>query len=177
VLTDLRASSLLVDADKLFINGRPQKNYYYGYRGGIVPPPPPPPLFPGFGGDAIPTPLPSWESSSDRLLIFDLRAGRLALAFDKPTRMFNMQLMGAQQNKLYVNVGGGGYNGNGSEGDGILVIDVSRPAAPTGVRFLRTLGHATHIELFGNDVYVASGHFGLSHLDLTAPPAIPIQSM
>jgi len=113
-------------------------------------------------------------------MIFDLAANKLALAYDKPTRMYNVQLMGTHQGKLFVNLAGSGspyyydgYYGYGG-GDGILVVDVSAPAAPRGVTFLRTLGFATHIEFFGDDVYVASGYFGLSHLSLTAPPAIPI---
>jgi hypothetical protein len=94
--------------------------------------------------------------------------------------MYNVQLMGTNQGKLFVNLAGSGspYYYDGSYGygggDGILVVDVSTPAAPRGVRFLRTLGFATHIEFFGDDAYVASGYFGLSHLSLAAPPAIPV---
>ena len=43
------------------------------------------------------------------------------------------------------------------------------------MKFLRTLGFATHIEFFGKDVYVAAGHFGLFHLDLAAAPEIPAE--
>ncbi|HEX7596898.1 MAG TPA: hypothetical protein VF518_01720, partial [Polyangia bacterium] len=56
------------------------------------------------------------------------------------------------------------------QGDGIVVVDVSKPSAPIGVSFMRTLGYATHLESFGNDVYVASGYFGLDHLNLLDPP-------
>jgi hypothetical protein len=31
---------------------------------------------------------------------------------------------------------------------------------------MRTLGYATHLESFGDDVYVASGYFGLEHRNL-----------
>ena len=54
---------------------------------------------------------------------------------------------------------------------------MSNPAAPKGVKFMRTLGVASHIEFFNNDVYVASGHFGLYHMDLSAPPDLVVQQM
>jgi hypothetical protein len=186
-LTDLYPSALLVEGDKLLMNARPQKNYFYGfgYPGGVA-----------TGGAATgvatpatsvsvaglvtpaPPPLPSWESTSDRLMIMDTSANQLAITYDQPTRMFNVQLMGTHQGKLYVNLmGGGNYSyydrGAVSGGDGILVIDISNPAAPVGVRFLRTLGFASHIEFFGDDVYVAAGHFGLFHMNLTDPPSLP----
>jgi hypothetical protein len=59
-------------------------------------------------------------------------------------------------------------------GDGILAVDVSKPAQPTGVQFLRTLGWANTMQAFGDDLYVASGYFGLNHLSLTAPAAMPV---
>jgi hypothetical protein len=176
-LTDLYPSALLVEGDKLLMNARPQKNYFYGfgYGGGAV-------ATPGVavspGGVAVPAELPSWETTSDRLIIVDTSQNRLDIAYDKATRMYNVQLMGTHQGKLFVNLmGTGGYSyydrGAVGGGDGILVIDVSKPAAPEGVRFLRTLGYASHIEFFGDDVYVAAGHFGLFHMSLAAPPALP----
>jgi hypothetical protein len=55
------------------------------------------------------------------------------------------------------------------------VIDISNASAPRGVRFLRTLGFATHLEFFGDDVYVASGYFGLFHMNLNAPADLPTE--
>jgi hypothetical protein len=94
--------------------------------------------------------------------------------------MYNTQLMGTHQGKLFVNVmGSGGYNyydkGAVAGGDGILVLDVTNAAAPKGVRFLRTLGYASHIEFFDDDVYVAAGHFGLSHMNLSEAPSLPLE--
>jgi hypothetical protein len=137
---------------------------------------------PGSSGGAsvaAPAPLPSWESTSDRLMIFDTSGKKLAVAYDKPTRMFNIQLMGTHQGKLFINLMGGNNNysyydkGAVYGGDGILVLDVSNPAAPVGDRFLRTLGFASHIEFFNDDVYVAAGHFGLYHMNLADPPSLP----
>jgi hypothetical protein len=90
-----------------------------------------------------------------------------------------MKLMGTHQGKLFVNLTGSGQyyyspDGYGGGGDGILVVDVADSTAPRGIRFLRTLGFATHIEFFDDDVYVASGFFGLSHLSLAAAPDIPV---
>jgi hypothetical protein len=94
--------------------------------------------------------------------------------------MYNVQLMGTHAGKLFVNLAGNGqyydygYGSHGG-GDGILVVDVADPAAPKGVKFMRTLGLATHIEFFGDDVYVASGHFGLYHMNLASPPDLAIE--
>jgi hypothetical protein len=160
----------------LLLNARPQKNYYYGFGyGGDVAVPS---AAPGVGAAAPAPELPSWESTSDHLMIIDTSAKELAIAYDQPTRMFNVQLMGTHQGKLYVNLmGGNNYSyydrGGVPGGDGILVVDFSNPAAPVGVRFLRTLGFASHIEFFGDDVYVAAGHFGLFRMNLTDPPSLP----
>ena len=32
------------------------------------------------------------------------------------------------------------------------------------------VGYATHLESFGDDVYVASGYFGTEHMSLNDPP-------
>jgi hypothetical protein len=174
LLTDLYPSALLIDQGKLLMNARPQKNYYYGFgyptRGVSVPA--------VSSSDAVPAPLPSWETTSDRLIIFDLTNNKLDVAYDRATRMYNTQLMGTHEGKLFVNVmGSNGYNyydrGAVAGGDGILVLDISNGAAPKGVRFMRTLGYASHIEFFGDDVYVAAGHFGLSHMNLSEAPSLP----
>jgi hypothetical protein len=57
-------------------------------------------------------------------------------------------------------------------GDGVLLIDVADPAHPSGVRFVRTLGWASHIDFVGNDGYVAAGNFGSFDIDLGAPATL-----
>jgi hypothetical protein len=106
------------------------------------------------------TGTPSWEQTSDRLMIFDLSTNHLDTAYDQPTKAYALRIMGVQKDRAFLNL----------QGDGIVVVDVSKPTAPIGVRFLRTLGYATHLESFGDDVYVASGYFGLAHLSLLDPP-------
>ncbi len=176
VLTDLYPAALLVDGDRLFINGRPQKNYYWGFPGVGVATPPPLPTAPVGPRPQALAAEPTWETTSDRLMIFDLSSARLTPAYDQATRMYNIQLMGTDKGKLFINLAGnGGYYGGSGGGDGILVVDVSNPQAPRGLRFLRTLGFATHIEVFDQDIYVASGHFGLSHLPANAGNELPIQ--
>ena len=101
-----------------------------------------------------------WETLSDRLLIFDLSANQLSLAYDQPTKAYNLRIMGMDKDRAFLNL----------QGDGIVTVDVSKPAAPIGVSFLRTLGYATHLESFADDVYVASGYFGIEHLNLKDPP-------
>jgi hypothetical protein len=182
VLTDLYPGGLMIEGDKLLLNVRPQVNVFWGASGGggvAVPVATPRPAVGALLADNASS-LPSWETTSDRLMIFDLAAGKLNAVYDQPTRMYNMQLMGTHQGKLFINLAGNpGYYydpfGVGGGGDGILVVDIANPAAPRGIRFLRTLGFATHIEFFGDDIYVAAGHFGLFHLDLKSSPEIPAE--
>jgi hypothetical protein len=178
VLTDVYPGALLIEGDKLLINGRQQINYWYGW--GDVAVGPGRAVGSGTATNGGGAPLPSWETTSDRLMIFDLSGNKLATAYDKPTRMYNMQLMGTHQGKLFINLTGNGqyysyYGYSGGGGDGILVVDVANAGAPRGVKFLRTLGYATHLEFFGDDVYVASGFFGLTHMTLSAGAELPIE--
>lgn len=103
---------------------------------------------------------PTWEQTSDHFMVFDLSANKLDLAYDQPTKAYYMRIMGTQKGRAFLNL----------QGDGIVVIDISTPAAPKPVSFLRTLGYATHLESFGDDVYVASGYFGTEHMSLLDPP-------
>jgi hypothetical protein len=104
-----------------------------------------------------------WDEASDRFMVIDLSANRLDLAYDQPTDSYYMQIMGTQKGRAFLHL----------QADGIVVVDIAKPTAPTPVRFLRTLGYATHLESFGDDVYVASGYFGIDHMSLTEPPSIP----
>jgi hypothetical protein len=104
----------------------------------------------------------SWEQASDRLTIFDLSADRFAVAYDQPTNAYYMRIMGTQKGRAFLNL----------QAAGIVVVDIAKPAAPTPIRFLRTLGYATHLESFGDDIYVASGYFGLEHMSLVEPPSM-----
>jgi hypothetical protein len=104
----------------------------------------------------------TWEILSDRLMIFDLAQSSLGLVYDQPTKAYNLRIMGLQKDRAFLNL----------QGDGIVVVDTSKPAAPIGVSFMRTLGYATHLESFGDDVYVASGYFGLEHRNLKDPANI-----
>jgi hypothetical protein len=181
VLTDVYPGALLIEGEKLLINGRQQINYWYGWGGDVaVGTGRVAPAGSASSSSGAPAPLPSWESTSDRLMILDLSGNKLATAYDKPTRMYNMQLMGTHQGKLFINLTGNGqyygyYGGSYGGGDGILVVDVNNASAPKGIKFLRTLGYATHLEFFGDDVYVASGFFGLTHMSLNAASDLPVE--
>ena len=101
-------------------------------------------------------------STSDRLMTFDLSRRTLSTTFDQPIRTSYSQLMGLRDHHLFLNL----------SGDGVLLIDVANPAQPTGMRFVRTLGWASHIDFAGSDAYVASGNFGVFDIDLGAAAAI-----
>jgi hypothetical protein len=151
---DLNLASLTADGERLFVNGQPGFGYG-GYRGGY----PAGDIAVGPGGGPAAGPRPDL---SDRLMAFDLSAKKLNLVYDQRTKMFNVQLMGVQEGRLFVNLAG----------DGILIVDVKDAAKPFGVLFSRTLGYATHIEFAGDDVYVGSGFFGTTHIDLRGNPTI-----
>jgi hypothetical protein len=104
------------------------------------------------------------QDLSDRLMVFDLSTKKLTSIYEQSTRMFNVQLMGVHQGRLFVNL----------EGDGLLIVDVTNPANPVGLHFARTLGYATHIEFAGDDAYVGSGFFGTTHIDLRAISSLPV---
>jgi hypothetical protein len=142
---DMNLSSFVIDNGRLFVSG--QNLYYWtGYA------------------DLMAANPPTWESTSDRLMIFDVSAGKLNGLYDQPTRTYGVQLMGMHQGRLFVSL----------PGDGVLAANVADPARPQGIKFLRTLGWASGIEFSGNDAYVASGSFGVFHMDLTRPSTIPV---
>ncbi|HVR00727.1 MAG TPA: hypothetical protein VMT47_01220, partial [Polyangia bacterium] len=85
-----------------------------------------------------------------------------ASLFDGATGMYGSDVVGVHEGRLLVNL----------PGDGFLVVDVSSPGAPVGVRFVRTLGWANNIEFAKQDVYVASGYFGVQHFGVGDAPAL-----
>lgn len=143
--TDLSLSSFVIDSGRMYVSAQNQY-YWYGYPTEMAANPP------------------TWESTSDRLMIFDMSGGKLTSVYDQPTRTYGVQLMGMHKGSLFVSL----------PGDGVLVTDVSDPTRPQGTKFLRTLGWASHIEFAGNDAYVASGNFGVFNLTLGTPSLLPV---
>jgi len=154
VFSNIYLAGLTVSGDTMYVTG--EQNYWgWGYSMAIAP---------GGVANSGGTSTPDWQTTSDRLMIYDLSNNTFATLYDQPTKAYNLQIMGAKQGRLFLNL----------SGDGILAVDVSNPAQPTGVNFLRTLGWANTMQAFGNDLYVASGYFGLNHMSLTAPAAMPV---
>jgi hypothetical protein len=143
---DMNLSSFVIDGGRMYVSGQ---NLYYWWS------------YP----ERMAANPPTWESTSDRLMIFDVTAGRLASLYDQPTRTYGVQLMGMHQGRLFVSL----------PGDGVLAASVADAARPQGLKFLRTLGWGSGIEFSGNDAYVASGSFGVFHMDLARPSVIPVQ--
>jgi len=163
--SDVSPRSMVYDGDRIYmtISNSP---YYYGYY--------------ATGGIAVPTAVGSSSGvatsgssgtggatgstdpapdTSDHLAIIDMSQRKLTTTYDQPTELYNLDLMGVQQNKLFVNL----------QGDGILVVDVASAAAPKGVSFYRTLGYASGIEFVGSSAYVPADYYGTYRLDLSAP--------
>ena len=156
--SNMYLEGLTVEGNTMYVTS--EQNYYYGYGnygGGIAVP-----AGGGVAGSGSSS-TPDWQTTSDRLMIFDLSNDTFATLYDQPTKAYNLQIMGAKRGRLFLNL----------SGDGVLAVDVSTPTQPTGVNFLRTLGWASSMQAFGDDLYVASGYFGLNHMSLTAPAAIP----
>jgi hypothetical protein len=141
--TDLTIGSLLLDGAHMFVAGQ-QNFYWWGYPALVAANPP------------------TWQSTSDRLIAFDLSTQKLAPVYDQPTHTYGVQLMGLRDHNLFVSL----------PGDGVLLTDVSDPSQPTGVRFVRTLGWGSFISFAGDDAYIASGNFGVFDIDLGAPPVL-----
>jgi hypothetical protein len=108
------------------------------------------------GSSGTSTPAPD---TSDHLSILDMSQRKLTVSYDQPTEIYNLDLMGVQQSKLFVNL----------QGDGILVVDVTNAAAPKGVSFYRTLGYASGIEFAGTSAYVPANYYGTYRIDMSAP--------
>ena len=75
-------------------------------------------------------------------------------------RAYDTQLMGVHDTHLFIQLAT----------EGVLAIDVSILAHPSGARFLRTLGYANHVEFVENEAYVATGGYGTVHFDLGLLP-------
>lgn len=98
----------------------------------------------------------SWSDQSDTLGIYDLSKDTFAKVFEAATRTTNTQLAGVQNKRLFINL----------PGEGLLVVDVSKPATPDGLHFERTLGWTSNLEISGDSAFVAAGHFGIYTLNL-----------
>jgi hypothetical protein len=159
VMTDLSPRAMVYDGDRIYMSAG---NANYGiYPMGVV----------GVGvagtaagaggaaGDSGDAGTATPVDTSDRLTILDMSQGKLAIAYDQPTELYNVDLMGVQQNKLFLNL----------QGDGILVVDVTDTAAPKGVSFNRTLGWPYGIEFAGTSAYLPAYNYGTYRLDLAAP--------
>jgi hypothetical protein len=149
--------SIVYDGDRIYmtIGNYP---YYWGYYGGGVDIAVPV----GAGGVASAGTADTGataEDTSDRLAVLDLSQGLLTMSYDLPTGLASLDLMGIEQNKLFVNL----------QGDGILVVDVTSATDPKAVSFYRTLGWASGIEFAGTSAYVPAYYYGTYRIDLGAP--------
>jgi hypothetical protein len=148
--------SMVYDGDRIYMTIGNYPTYWGYYGGGDIAVPV------GVGGVAAGGTADTGatvEDQSDRLAIIDMSQGTLTVTYDLPTELANLDLMGVEQNKLFVNL----------QGDGILLVDVSAASAPQAVSFYRTLGWASGIEFAGTSAYVPAYYYGTYRIDLTAP--------
>jgi hypothetical protein len=101
--------------------------------------------------------------TTDHLTVFDLGQQQLTRGFDGSIGVTNFSVMGSDGNRLFLSL----YNA------GVLVLDATDPARPTGTAFLRTLGWGSHLELSGSNMFVAAGQFGVFQRDLGQPQLKP----
>lgn len=108
-----------------------------------------------------PIPLSSSETSTTdaqgELLIFSMAWLRFDPLLCAPTNLENLQLLGIDNDWLFLNIAG----------DGMIVLDVRNPANPKALPFIRTLGGINGLEVVGKTALAASGYYGLQQIDLT----------
>jgi hypothetical protein len=163
---DVSPRSMVYDGDQIYMSVS-NTPYYYGYYmndgpvaigasggpGGVA-------TSSGTGGASGTGTTAPAPDLSDHLAIIDMSQRKLTMAYDQPTELYNLDLMGVNQNKLFVNL----------QGDGILVVDVTNSSAPKGVSFYRTLGWASGIEFAGtSSAYVPAYNYGTYFIDMNAP--------
>ncbi|TNE46608.1 MAG: hypothetical protein EP343_23690 [Deltaproteobacteria bacterium] len=90
------------------------------------------------------------------LHIYDMTTSSFRQRFVGDTRANNLQIMGAYNKRLFLNL----------QGDGVLVVDTQDASKPKGTHFERTLGWVTHVEFSGDKAFMAAGHFGIYTLNL-----------
>ena len=155
-LTDVSPRSMVYDGERIYMTVG-NSPYYYGsfmldtpVSGGSA----------GSSGSATADAgTASPVDTSDHLAIIDMSEGKLALTYDQPTELTNLDLMGVRGNNLFVNL----------QGDGILVVDVTNPSDPKGLSFSRTLGSPSGIEFAGTSAYVPADYYGTYRIDSAAP--------
>jgi hypothetical protein len=145
--SDMTPRALAYDGDRIYAV-LSNTSYYLGY----------PVLGAGADSSSGTGGTPSDADISDRLAIIDTSKTTLASSFEQATELTNLDLMGVEQHKLFVNL----------QGDGILVVDVTLASAPKALSFYRTLGWASGIEFAGTSAYVPADYYGTYRLDLTS---------
>jgi hypothetical protein len=94
----------------------------------------------------------------DELRIFDLWQKKLSETFATTLGSQSMEMMGAAQGRLFVNL----------PGDGVLMLDVTDPARPSARAFVRTLGYTTGFETSSTHALVAAGFYGVHQVSLAS---------
>lgn len=153
---DASPTSVVIENEKLFMIAR--NGYGYGGYGVGV----------SKGASSGPVALAATvagepDPASDRFLVFDLAGSSFSALYDQRTDMYSADIIGVHAGKLVVSL----------SGDGWLIVDVANPAAPSGLRFVRTLGWANAIEFAGDDAYIPSGYYGTQHFSLSSAPTLP----
>jgi hypothetical protein len=105
----------------------------------------------------------STEDNADHLTVFDASALTLDPSFDANIGLQSISAMAAGGSRLYLNV----------PSAGVLVVDATDAANPTGKSFLRTLGWGSYLEMSGDTLYVAAGNFGVFQRSLGAATLSP----
>ena len=103
------------------------------------------------------------DEQLDHLVVLDTSAGMLNARFDATLGLSGTQAMGVRNDRLFLNVSGGG----------VLTLDVSDPTLPVGRSFLRTLGWGQTLDISSDTLYVAAGNFGVFQRDLTTATLAP----
>jgi hypothetical protein len=149
VFDDRYLGSLVGDGDRVYLTT--SKAYRYTFA------------TPGTGGSSGSSSNTSTEDNADHLTVIDTSALTLDPSFDANVGLQSISAMAAGGSKLYLSV----------PSAGVLVVDTTDAANPTGKSFLRTLGWGTHLEMSGDTIFVAAGNFGVFQRSLGSATLSP----
>ena len=102
------------------------------------------------------------DADLDSLVVFNGTTS-FTPAFEGTLGLTGTAAMGADTNRLFLRISGAG----------VLVVDTTNAATPTGRSFLRTLGWGSHLEFSADTMYVAAGNFGVFQRNLSSATLAP----
>jgi hypothetical protein len=106
----------------------------------------------------------TWETASDRLVVLDFSAQKLAVRLDQPTRLHGLAPLRWEGGRLFAWL----------HEAGLLVMDLA-VGVPGRVRLLPGGMAPTVLEIAGDDLYRSTGPFESAHVKVSEMPLVPVE--